>query len=75
MIMKDSIITGVLFDFMGWLTCRDEKLTLSSTDEAGPAVAVIEEFCKMRGLSLDESDVLTWQNKLDDYILKSEVKK
>jgi uncharacterized cysteine cluster protein YcgN (CxxCxxCC family) len=56
------VIAGALFDFMGWLTSRDQRLTLSSTDEAGPAVEAITEFAKMRGLSLDEARVQNWQD-------------
>lgn len=57
-----SVVAGALFDFMGWLTSRDKRLTLSSTDEAGPAVEAITEFAKMRGLSLDDARVQDWQD-------------
>ena len=56
-----SHIAGVLFDFMGWLTSREKRLTLSSTDEAGPAVEAITEFAKMRGLHLEDAQVEHWQ--------------
>jgi len=56
-----SHIAGVLFDFMGWLTSREKRLTLSSTDEASPAVEAITEFAKMRGLSLHDAQVEHWQ--------------
>jgi hypothetical protein len=48
--LLDRIVSGVLFDFMGWLTSRDEKLILSATDDAAPAVAAISEFLEMRGV-------------------------
>jgi hypothetical protein len=57
-----QVIAGALFDFMGWLTSRNQRLTLSSTDEASPAVAAITEFAKMRGLSLDDARVQDWQD-------------
>lgn len=57
-----AVIAGVLFDFMGWLTSRQERLVLSASDEASPAVKVIEEFAKMRGLSLDDAKVKDWQD-------------
>ena len=57
-----SIVAGALFDFMGWLTSRDDRLVLSSTDDAVPAVEVITAFAKMRGLSLDEAMVRSWQD-------------
>jgi hypothetical protein len=55
-----SVIAGVLFDFMGWLTSRKERIVLSSADNASPAVEAITEFAKMRGLSLDDAKVQDW---------------
>ena len=57
-----SVIAGALFDFMGWLTTRKERLVLSSVDDASPAVQVITEFAKMRGLSLDDARVQDWHD-------------
>jgi len=54
------VIVGALFDFMGWLTSRKERLALSSVDDASPAVDAITDFAKMRGLSLDDARVLDW---------------
>ena len=54
------VIAGALFDFMGWLTSRKERIVLSSADNASPAVEVITEFAKMRGLSLDDAKVRDW---------------
>jgi hypothetical protein len=59
-----SVVAGALFDFMGWLTSRQRRLTLSSTDEAGPAVEAITEFAKMRGLRLEDAQVEHWQGIL-----------
>lgn len=56
-----AVIAGVLFDFMGWLTTREARLTLSSTDDASPAVEAITEFAKMRELCLDDAQVKHWQ--------------
>jgi hypothetical protein len=55
-----SVIAGALFDFMGWLTSRKERLVLSSSDEASPAVEAISNFAKMRGLSLSDAKVQDW---------------
>ena len=57
-----AVIAGALFDFMAWLTTRDERLVLSGADEAGPAVDAIRDFAKMRGLSLDDAKVQDWQD-------------
>ena len=55
-----SVIAGVLFDFMGWLTSRKERIVLSSADNASPAADAIRDFANMRGLSLDDAKVLDW---------------
>ena len=57
-----AVIAGVLFDFMGWLTSRKERIVLSSADNASPAVEAITEFAKMRNLSLDDARVTNWQD-------------
>jgi hypothetical protein len=62
--VEHAVIAGVLFDFMGWLTSRQERIVLSSCDDASPAVKVIEEFAKMRGLSLDDAKVKDWQDMI-----------
>lgn len=57
-----AVIAGALFDFMGWLTSRKERLVLSSTDNASPAVDAITEFARMRSLSLTDARVSDWQS-------------
>ena len=59
-VQGEPVIAGALFDFMGWLTSREERLVLSSSDEASPAVNAIRDFAKMRGLSLDDAKVQDW---------------
>jgi len=49
--MKD-IISGVLFDFCGFLTTRDKSITFSSHHNAAPAVEAIEKFMKKRNVEL-----------------------
>ena len=63
---QQAVIAGALFDFMAWLTTRDERLVLSGADEAGPAVDAIRDFAKMRGLSLDDARVLDWQDAIKE---------
>ena len=48
----DHVILGVLYDFMGWLTTRSERLVLSSTDDAAPAAEVVKNFLVMRGVDM-----------------------
>ena len=54
------VVAGALFDFMGWLTSRRERLVLSSTDDAAPAADAIKDFAEMRGLSLNDAKVQDW---------------
>ena len=61
---KDEVIAGVLFDFMGWLTSRKERIVLSASDDAAPAVDAIRDFATKRGLSLDDAQVQTWREAL-----------
>ncbi|CAB4152312.1 hypothetical protein UFOVP608_9 [uncultured Caudovirales phage] len=60
--VKHAVIAGALFDFMGWLTSRKERIVLSSADNASPAVEAITKFAKMRSLSLDDAKVQDWQD-------------
>ena len=60
--VSQAVIAGALFDFMGWLTTRKERLILSSTDDASPAADAIKVFAEMRGLSLNDARVQDWQN-------------
>jgi hypothetical protein len=62
--MLHSLIAGALFDLMGRLTCSDERLVLSSRDDAAPSAHALEKFALDRGLNLTEADVVTWQDKL-----------
>lgn len=58
------LISGALFDFMGWLTSRKTRLVLSASDNASPAVAAIKEFATLRELCLDEAAVLSWNESI-----------
>lgn len=60
----ENIIAGALFDLMGYLTTRSERLVLSTADDASPAVAALEQFAQARGLLVDDADILYWQSVL-----------
>lgn len=64
--VSHTVVAGALFDFMGWLTTRNERLILSFTDDASSAAEAIKEFAKMRCLSLDGARVQDWQNMTDE---------
>jgi hypothetical protein len=55
-----TAIAGALFDFLGFLTTSERRWTFSSTDDAGPAVAALEQWAAKRSLSLDDADVEGW---------------
>ena len=46
----DNIVSGVLYDFVGWLTTRPERLALSSSDDAAPAADAVAKFLELRGV-------------------------
>jgi hypothetical protein len=59
-----TVIAGALFDFMGYLTSRKERIVLSAADDAAPAVDAIRDFATKRGLSLDDAQVREWIDAL-----------
>lgn len=56
----DHIVSGVLFDFAGFLTARKERATLSSADNAAPAADAVSEFMKLRGVDEDAAPFMNW---------------
>jgi len=40
----------VLYKFVGWLTSREERIILSSTDDAAPVTELVKEFCEANDL-------------------------
>ena len=59
-----TVIAGALFDFMGYLTSRKERIVLSAADDAAPAADAIRDFATKRGLSLDDAQVREWIDAL-----------
>jgi len=60
----ESVVAGALFDLMGHLTSRDERITLSGRDDAGVAVEVMTAWAKARNLNLEEANVKNWRHDL-----------
>lgn len=56
----DGKIAGALFDFLGFLTTRDVPTTFGASHDATPAIELLAEWAKTRGLSLDDADVGGW---------------
>lgn len=65
-LVNSGVVAGALFDFLGWLTSRDEEVTFSGHHEAGIAVRLLQEWAEKRGLSLDNADVMYWQQGVAD---------
>ena len=58
----NHVVTGVLFDFMGFLTTRKEQIVLSSADDANPAVEAIKEFLLKRNVK-DADPLFQWEDR------------
>ena len=59
----DHVVRGVLFDFTGWLTTREEVLTFSYKHNAAPVVEAIKEFLKLRGIESDCEPLWDWPGR------------
>jgi len=57
----NHVVTGVLYDFMGFLTTRKERIVLSSSDDASPAVETIKEFLLERNIE-DVDPLFQWED-------------
>ena len=68
LIQINNVVVGAMFDLMGWLTTRDERLVLSSSDNAGPAADAVVEFLKKRSIQLFNPNIQNWSQviKIDD---------
>lgn len=54
---------GAIYDFMGWLTTRPEKLILSGSDDAAPAAEAVSAFLDKRGISkLCNPNIMGWSD-------------
>ena len=62
----NHVVTGVLYDFMGFLTTRKEQIVLPLTDAAGPVVAVkaIKDFLYERNIE-DADPLEQWEGRCE----------
>ena len=60
--VTDDIVAGALYDFLGYLTTRRTRVTMSDRDEAGPAVDALIDWSKTRKINLTEARVLDWNS-------------
>lgn len=61
---QGAIVVGALYDFMGWLTTRDEPITVSRSHTVYAVMDSFQAWAKERGLDIEEADVLGWQRRL-----------
>jgi hypothetical protein len=59
-----ATVVGALFDFLGYLTSRKERVTFSSSDDASPAVDALRAWAGTRNLPLEPADVKGWSAAL-----------
>lgn len=60
------VIAGAIFDFAGYLTTRDIVIEVGSTANASPVADLVRDWAALRGLSLADAAVLSWQEWLTD---------
>lgn len=57
-----DIVTGVLFDFAGFLTTGKEEIVLSKEHDATPAIRAIIAFFNSREVFLSNSPNFEWHS-------------
>ena len=62
----ENLIAGALFDFAGYLTTRSQAVTFSASHDSLPAVTLVVEFLKLRGISTNcKPEVVAWDKLID----------
>jgi hypothetical protein len=56
--------SGALFGFAGWLTSREEPVTMSSKHDAGIVAELIDEFIEKQDLEKPEDMPDDWDKDL-----------
>lgn len=57
---KEMLASEALFGFAGWLTSRDEAITMGATHHAGPAADAVKEFCDANELESPRPGWTAW---------------
>ncbi len=58
------VVAGAVFDFAGYLTTRDRVIEVGATANASPVADLVKDWAALRGLSLADAAVLSWQEWL-----------
>jgi hypothetical protein len=61
-----DIVAGAIFDLMGKMTSLGTPVTFGASHGTAPAVEIIRDFAKKRGLDISDPDVEHWQDKIHD---------
>ena len=62
--LLDHVVTGALYDFLGYLTSQPVPVVLSSGHEPGPALEHLQHFLSIRGVDQNcEPMVKDWQSR------------
>ena len=59
----DHIVSGAIYDFAAFLTTRDERITLSATDNAAPAADAVKAFLELRGVDQSCEPFFQWPSR------------
>ena len=57
----DHIVSGALYDFLGWATARKEELVLSDQADCGLVIDALQKFAALRGLDINYPVISYWQ--------------
>ena len=60
--VADDIVAGALYDFLGYLTSRRTRITMSDRDDAGAAADALVDWSKTRKINLAEARVVDWND-------------
>jgi len=61
---NSRMISGALFDFMGYLTTRKKVIHVGSSEEPSPILDAFKEWCNIRKLDAADPDVKNWESKV-----------
>lgn len=63
---KDSRVMGALYDFLGFLTTREETIKLGGKELVPPVIKLLREWCANRNIDPDCADVLNWNDRANE---------
>ncbi len=61
---ESAVVAGALYDFMGYLTTRDDPITVGRSHEVYKLIEAFSAWSEERGLDVDGADVLSWTERL-----------